>query len=324
VNLVDGVGTFMAVDWKVVGLPRWYDCMLGTMKDRALARILGITREQVRSRRIALGIEPFTVDKCIEPYRELLGVDTDAHVARLSGVSVFSVTAYRKAQGIAPRPRKTTIKAASPIPAGHPVRPYKGLLGLVPDQDIARVAKVKTQMVTELRVACGIVEGPPSVEFFDQVPIRDYTGPWLGYESLFGQMSVAKISRAVGVPYQVVQRRQDFLGVKPYQRVSKLARYSHLLGVVSNGVLGKLAGVSTSRVADYRAQNGYAARDSVDSEGVACRDSLRFHVGAPGLGSPEWGSMYSRSRSVPWHVNQHGAYCVFIQLKGLVSVLVSV
>lgn len=298
--------------------------MLGTMKDRALARILGITREKVRSRRIALGIEPFTVDKCIEPYRELLGVDSDAHVARLSKVSVFSVTAYRKAQGIAPRPRKTRIKTALPIPPGHPVRPYKALLGLVPDQDIARVAKVKTQVVTALRVACGIVEGPAPVELSDHVSICDYTGPWLGYESLFGTMSVAKISRAVGVPYLVVQRRQDFLGVKPYQRVSKLARYSHLLGVVSDGVLGKLAGVSTSRVADYRAQNGYPARDSVNSDGVTCRDSLRFHVGAPGVASLEGSSMHLRSVSVPWRVNQHGAYCVSIQLKGLVSVLVSV
>lgn len=75
--------------------------------------------------------------------------------------------------------------------------------------------------------------------------------PWLGYESLFGAMSAAKISRAVGVPFAVVQLQLEFLGVKPYQRFSRLACYSHLLGVVSDCLLGKLAGVSPCPVADY-------------------------------------------------------------------------
>jgi hypothetical protein len=244
----------MAIDWKVVGWLRSYDRMLGTMKDRELARILGTTRERIRLRRVALGIEAFTVDKAIEPYRYLLGVETDAHVARLSGVSSFSVAAYRQAQGIAPRPRRTSLKRAKPIPADHPVRPYRSLLGLVPDEDIARIADVATEAVAALREAWELEEAQPLAESPKQTPLPNYIGPWLGYESLFGTMSTAKISRAVGVPFSVVQRRQEFLGVKPYQRVSRLARYSHLLGVVSDGVLGKLAGVSPARVADYRVQ----------------------------------------------------------------------
>lgn len=251
----------MGIDWKVVGWLTSYDRMLGTMKDRELARILGTTRERIRLRRVALGIEAFTVDKAIEPYRHLLGVETDAHIARLSGVSSFSVAAYRQAQGIAPRPRRTSLKRAKPIPPDHPVRPYRSLLGLVPDEDIARVADVAIEAVTALREAWELGEAQPLAEPPKQTPMPNYIGPWLGYESLFGTMSAAKISRAVGVPFAVVQRRQEFLGVKPYQRVSRLARYSHLLGVVSDGVLGKLAGVSPSRVADYRAQKA-AERES--------------------------------------------------------------
>ncbi|RON40331.1 hypothetical protein [Pseudomonas brassicacearum] len=37
-----------------------------------------------------------------------------------------------------------------------------------------------------------------------------------------------------------------------YQRVSRVARYEHLLGVVSNNVLAKLTGVTPARVADIR------------------------------------------------------------------------
>ena len=31
----------MPVDWKLIDLPRWYDCKLGRMKDQALAKLVG-------------------------------------------------------------------------------------------------------------------------------------------------------------------------------------------------------------------------------------------------------------------------------------------
>lgn len=51
------------------------------------------------------------------------------------------------------------------------------------------------------------------------------------------------------MPFSVVEQRQAFLGVTPYQRVD---RYEHLVGVVPNNVLAKLAGVSPARIADIR------------------------------------------------------------------------
>lgn len=249
----------MAVDWKLIDLPRWYDCKLGRMKDQTLAKLVGTTKNRIRSRRMAFGIAPFTVDQLIEPFRDLLGIHTDTSVARLSGVSLFSVTDYREAQGIPAKPRP--IQRTQRIPASHPVRPYKALLGLVPDQEVANLADAPVVIVKALRESFGLEPAAPLPESPKQTPIQDCPGPWIGYESLFGRMSAAKISRAVGVPFSVVEQRQAFLGVPPFQRVSRLARYEHLLGLVSNGVLAKLAGVSPSRVALFRKQK-VSERDS--------------------------------------------------------------
>ena len=65
-------------------------------------------------------------------------------------------------------------------------------------------------------------------------------------------MSTAKISRAVGVPFAVVEQWQKFLGATPYQRVSKLVRYQHLIRLIPIGLLAKLAGVSISRASEFR------------------------------------------------------------------------
>ena len=134
------------------------------------------------------------------------------------------------------------------------MHPYKALLGLVPDQEVANLADASVVTVKALRESFGLEPAAPLPESPKQTPIQDCPGPWIGYESLFGCMSAAKISRAVGVPFSVVEQRQAFLGIPPFQRVSRLARYEHLLGLVSNGVLAKLAGVSPSRVALFRKQ----------------------------------------------------------------------
>jgi len=242
----------MAVDWKNIGLPRWYDCKLGRIKDQTLAKLIGTTKNRIRSRRLMFGIEAYTVDQAIEPFRDLLGVESDRDIARRCGASITSVTNFRESLGIPPKHRPNPIQRTQRIPANHPVRPFKSLLGLVPDEDIARLSGVPVATARALREAFGFEPTPPLPDAAEQVPVPDYPGPWLGYESLFGTMSPAKISRAVGVPFSVVEQRREFLGIGPYQRVSRVARYEHLLGVVSNGVLAKLAGVTPARVADFR------------------------------------------------------------------------
>ncbi|MHC5208913.1 hypothetical protein [Pseudomonas chlororaphis] len=120
------------------------------------------------------------------------------------------------------------------------------------DQEIAKLAGVQVTTIRALREAFSLEPAALLPELPKPAPIQDYPGPWLGYESLIGTMSVAKISRAVGVPFSVVEQRQKFLGIPPYQRVSRVTRYEHLLGVVPNNVLAKLAGVTPARIADIR------------------------------------------------------------------------
>lgn len=251
----------MAVDWKNIGLPRWYDCKLGRIKDQTLAKLVGTSKNRIRYRRMAFGIAACTVDQVIEPFRDLLGVESDRVIAGRCGASVASVKAYRESLGIAAKLRPVPLQRTQRIPAGHPVRPYKALLGLVADQDVAQLAGVTVETVKALREAFGREPAAPLPEPAKQAPIQDFHGPWLGYESLIGTMSAAKISRAVGVPFSVVERRQECLGIPPYKRVSRVDRYKHLLGVVSDGVLAKLASVSPSRVADLRKQKA-SERDS--------------------------------------------------------------
>lgn len=242
-----------AANWQAIGLPRWYDCKLGRINDKTLAKLVGTTKGQIRYRRLLFGIPAWTVDLVIAPFQDLLGVESDRDIASRCGASLSSVTAYRESLGIPPKPRPTPRKPRKQrLSVNSPVRPYRTLLGLVCDQDIAKLAGCTVATVKAARELLGLKAAAPLPKEPQRVPFPNYQGPWLGYESLIGTMSAAKISRASGVPFSVVERRQEFLGVKPYQRVSRVARYQHLLGLVPNSVLAKLAGVTAARVADIR------------------------------------------------------------------------
>lgn len=250
----------MAAQWEKIGLPRWYDCKLGRMNDKRLARLVGTTHGVIRYRRKLFGISAWSAALLIEPFRHLVGVEPDRKIAARSGVSVSSVTTYRESLGIAPATRPAPRKQR--IPAHHPIKPYRQLLGLVPDTEIAALAGVSVAVVESLRESFGFGPVAPAPAPPTQDPLPNYQGPWLGYESLFGFMSAAKISRAVGVPISVVEQRQQFLGVTPYKRVSRITGYEHLLGVVSNNVLAKLVGLTPARIADIRTKQGHVMADN--------------------------------------------------------------
>ena len=118
------------------------------------------------------------------------------------------------------------------------------------DQEIARVSDVPLDAVQQARESLGFEPVAPLLQPIEIAPLQDFHGPLLGYESLLHSMSIAKISRIVGVPYSIIEKRRDFLGVKPYERVSRAVRYNHLLGVIPHSLLAKLAGISASRVQD--------------------------------------------------------------------------
>ncbi|HGM4353831.1 TPA: hypothetical protein ACKPJR_006353 [Pseudomonas aeruginosa] len=238
----------MTAKWKYIGVARWYDCKLGTMYDSELSRLTGVPIKRIQSRREMFGLPPYSINQAIEPFAHMLGVMSDRYVAEKCGASVPSVRAYRQAQGIAPRSKVPTRQQR--LPLGHPVRPFKDALRLVSAEDVALAADVTVEAVLEVCAAFGIKpprhDPSPFVE-----PLQDVPGPWLGYESLLSSTSSAKISRAVGVPLDVVEQRRAFLGVE-YRRTAKAERFAHLFGLLPNAVVAKLAGVTTARVADMR------------------------------------------------------------------------
>lgn len=239
------------VNWRTIGAACWFDPMLGKFTDRELARRVGTTEERIARRRKLFALDAYSITQAIEPFRHLLGVESDEQVARLCGASVRSVRDYRQSQGIAPRHASRPKARQQRLPLGHPLRPYKALFGHVSDDEISRVSGVEVAEVTAMREAFGF--GPVAALADPEAPARiaDFHGPLLGFESLLSSMSSAKISRAVGVPVAAVDQRRDFLAV-PYRRTARASRYAHLFGVVPNALLAKLAGVSPARIADMR------------------------------------------------------------------------
>jgi hypothetical protein len=240
------------IDWAKVGLARWYDCKLGTMTDRKLAELVGASVAVIRRRRELFGIEVWSINQLIEPYRHMFDDNSDLTIARACGASVKSVTTYRRSEGLSEFVRPAALQRRQRLPIGHPVRPFKMLLGRATDEEVAILSGVDVDSITAIRESFGL---SPFVANFPQ-PIHqiiwpDFPGPWLGFESILGSMSDPKVSRAVNVPLSVVEQRRIFLGIQPYRRVSKLEQYRHLLGIVPNTLIAKLAGVSHTRVADF-------------------------------------------------------------------------
>lgn len=240
-----------SADWSRIGLSQWFDCKLGTMSDERLGRLTGVKTSRIRYRRELFRIDPWSTSAAIEPYKDILGVRSNAHIARLAGVSAASVKIYREAQGI---PRRVKPKGSPRIPLDHPVWPYRSLIGLVDNKTLASVSGVSVRRVANLLAVLKVEEGPSAPRALRRKTIPNYQGPWLGFESLLGSMSVTMISRTVGVPYNVVEKRRKFLGIPPFQRTTRLTQYEHLLEVASvpPSVLGKIVGLSASRVSELR------------------------------------------------------------------------
>ncbi|WP_280319906.1 MULTISPECIES: hypothetical protein [Pseudomonas] len=243
------------IDWTKIGLARWYDCKLGTMTDKKLAGLAGTSVAVIRRRRELFCIEVWSINQLIQPYRHMFADNSDLTIARVCGASVKSVTTYRRSEGLALFKRPDPLQRRQRLPPGHPVRPFRQLLGLVPDEDVSMLSGVDVESIASIREAFGLHQ----VMAADPQPVQqnlwpNFHGPWLGFESLLGSMSDPKVSRAVNVPVSVVEQRRIFLRIQPYRRVSKLERYRHLLGLVPNNLIALIAGVSHTRVADYSKQ----------------------------------------------------------------------
>ena len=240
----------MTAKWKYIGAAKWYDCKLGKYYDQELARLAGTTPGRIKRRRELFGIPPYSINQAIEPYAHLVGLLSDRALSEKCGASVTSIRMYREERGIGPRAKVPHRQQR--LPLGHPVRPFKDALRLVPAEDVAVAANVPLQDVLDVCAVFGIKPPKADIHPPESAPLEDVAGPLIGYESLFGKMSSAKISRAVGVPLGVIEQRRISLGLPSHERVSKADRYKHLFGLLPNAVIAKLAGLSTARIADMR------------------------------------------------------------------------
>jgi transcriptional regulator with XRE-family HTH domain len=167
--------------------------LLGSMSDRDLAEHLGMTVESVSSYRRRQGILPFgssqpahsvpppahaaevlPVDTAAAPrrrssidaYAHLLGVRSDADVARLAGVTASGVFQYRATRGI-PGYKRGSVETEQRVPTASapdaqpahalafakpsPLRDHEELLGTLPDSEVARRLGMSAMAVSSYR-----------------------------------------------------------------------------------------------------------------------------------------------------------------------------
>ncbi len=229
--------------------------MLGRCSDCRVARLAGVSQGAIRYRRELFGIAAWTAAMNIEPFREMFGVLPEREIARRAGVSVHSVARFRDRMHLPRYPRSKPKRVAQRVPLGHPLREYQQFIGLVPDADLACRVNVEVGLVVQIRHELGLDEVSPTQPVVVPFVHPAYHGPLIGFEPLLSQMSAVKVSRATGLPIGIIEARRDFLGIPAFVRFSKLDKYKHLIGRVSNYALAKYVGVSTTRVSEYRKQN---------------------------------------------------------------------
>lgn len=111
-----GVGTHLIrAERATRGIPKWQHidwtaeriAILGTMPDSHAAKLIGVTKSAVFSKRVSLGIQPFGKSKAARRYHwkpadlRQLGKVSDAVLAKALGVSGSVVTAKRHSLGVA-------------------------------------------------------------------------------------------------------------------------------------------------------------------------------------------------------------------------------
>lgn len=124
------------------------------ISDAEISAQLGCTRENVRQTREKGGLPPdrqaprraAKVDRILADasIRAQLGERPDSEIARAYSVSPLTVSAARRALGIAAAPRPSRIRA------------YETQLGVLPDREVAQLAKTSMVAVVRWRARRGI------------------------------------------------------------------------------------------------------------------------------------------------------------------------
>ena len=136
------------------------DSLLGTLPDRAYARILKIHAVSVAARREALGIPVFSYDFIwTDDLIARLGRDTDAAIGEDLGICSQVVRRKRLKLGIQSAPRPNWVVWTENLVK---------LLGTMPDRDMALLAGCSRNYVAAKRSELGIISFRESVQVHPQ------------------------------------------------------------------------------------------------------------------------------------------------------------
>jgi hypothetical protein len=98
----------------------------------------------------------------LDAHVHLIGVVSDAEVARLAGVTAANVRAWRVRRGVPAAPRTAEMASAGVRRRGprSAIEPFEHLVGKVPDVEIARLADVSLSAAVQFRRRRGIAGVP--------------------------------------------------------------------------------------------------------------------------------------------------------------------
>lgn len=185
----------------------------------------------------------------IDAYVALLGVKSDADIAKLAGVSVSAVYQYRRGRGIgvvtrskakaAPQKVKHAAKpqVEAAAPKGGRGRPSKldshlDIVGILDDAEVARRVGLTVSAVGHYRARHGI----PAAGASQRSP------------EVAARLEAGKVKRSAP------------RGAYATPRPSKLDRFADLVGVLPDAEVARRAGVTREAVRQYKTKRGITSK----------------------------------------------------------------
>jgi hypothetical protein len=249
--------------------------LLGTMSDAKVAKIIGVSKSAVYSKRKELDVDKveFTREWTQEDI-DLLGTMTDIEASKALGIPVPKIFQKRHELGI-PRFERTRqwtqeeidllgvmsdveISKSLGIPLGVIFRKRKelgihiysprrqwtqediDLLGTMKDVQVSEILGISPGVVFKKREELGI----PSFKVSRQ---------WTQEEiDLLGTISDAKVAKKLGISVTEVRLKRTGLGIGSYGSNIWTPKNIALLGTMSDNRVGKLVGVSAPTVRNKR------------------------------------------------------------------------
>jgi len=209
------------VDWS-----RW-DGLLGVIDDESLAPLIGCSVWAVGRRRCKRGIRHSRWVEWTPSALALLGRVSDTDAAAVLGCTHSSVRQKRLSLGI-------------PLYRAEPPE-WRGLVGKVPDAELAREYGVSVHTVRDRRRAAGKKPCPGTGSGLEWIDEDD---------AILGTMPDSRVAKLVGCSASSVGNRRRELGIPAFSKYD-WAPHEHLLGKISDEEMARLVGC-TVRGAENR------------------------------------------------------------------------